>query len=85
MLFAVLTDGEDTVNPRDTLPQAVRAREDGIHLAVVSLGQSTMVRTALEIKGIANDPDEQNVFPAPLYSELPNLVDDVVMATCAGA
>ena len=80
-IVVLITDGHDTVNAQDTLPQAIAARENGIHFMVVTLES---MQVELEVKGIASDPDDLNVFTAPRFSSLPGLVESIVQATCVG-
>ena len=55
----VITDGRANVNEADTQRRAREARDDGIELYVIGVGDSTDMN---EINGIASDPDEDHVF-----------------------
>ncbi len=37
----VITDGQSNINPKQTLPEAVNCRLNGIHLMVVAIGNIT--------------------------------------------
>ncbi len=65
--------------PQRTIPEANLARDSGIHLIAVTLentGQN------LEIRGIANDPDDRNTFSVRRYSDLPNIISQVISGMC---
>lgn len=77
----LLTDGQSTVDPDQTLPEAIEARVNGIHLIVVG---AEMKMKSLEVKGIASDPDEENIFVVEKFSDLSDVAAQVVAATCDG-
>jgi collagen type VI alpha len=78
----VITDGESNVNPEDTIPEAIQCRIDGIHvMAVTVIPQTT---PSLEIKGIASDPDDVNIFNVQNFQDLPTIHMPVVGAMCDG-
>ena len=56
------------------------ARDSGIHLIAVTLENDG---DNLEIKGIANNPDELNTFSVRRYAELPNIINQVVQGMCS--
>ena len=62
-----------------TIPEANQARDSGIHLIAVTLENTG---DNLEIRGIANNPDEKNTFSVRRYSELPNIINQVVLGMC---
>ena len=77
----IVSDGYSNINHEDTIPQAIQARIKGIHLAVATIENDP---NNLELKGIASDPDEQNIFNVRRYSQLGDLVDNLVGITCDG-
>ena len=48
---------------------------------VVSVGQQI---NTFELKAIASDPDERNIFQVERISELPNLISQIPGALCNG-
>ena len=77
----IVSDGHSNINSENTIPQAIRARVNGIHLAVATMENDP---ENLELKGIATDPDERNIFNVRRYSQLDDIVDDMVGITCDG-
>ena len=77
----IISDGQSNVNSENTIPQAIQARFNGIHLAVATMENDP---NNLELKGIASDPDEENIFNVRRYSQLSNMVDSIVGITCDG-
>ena len=77
----IVSDGESNINREATIPQAIQARANGIHLAVATMEYNP---NNLELKGIASDPDEENIFNVRRYSQLGNMVDNIVGITCDG-
>ena len=77
----IVSDGQSNVNPENTIPQAIRARVNGIHLAVATMENNP---NNLELKGIASDPDEENIFNVRRYSQMGDMVDSIVGITCDG-
>ena len=80
-MAVIITDGQSNVNEEDTLPEAMEARLEGIHMMAVAVGTS---QTSLEIKGLASDPDSVNVFRVEEFGELVNMTLPVVDAMCDG-
>ena len=80
--MVVITDGASNVNHDLTIAEAVQAQRDGIRVLVVSIGRRPS--TSLELRGIASEPDELNIFAVENRRELPNLVENLVFAMCNG-
>ena len=76
----VLTDGESNINAQMTVENAIKARINGAHITVVTVTDTP----SLEIKGIASDPDDQNILYVENFSMLPTLSDRLVKAVCDG-
>ena len=64
-----------------TIPEAIQARLQGVHLMVV-LAEADP--DDLMFKGIASDPDEHSVFGAPTFGDLLHIVEDVRNSLCDG-
>ena len=77
----IISDGHSTINEDDTIPAAIEAKVNGIHLAVATMENDP---ENLELKGIASDPDEENIFNVKRYSLLPDLIDNIIDITCDG-
>ncbi len=75
----IITDGNSNINAQDTIPQAIKARVDGMHIIVSTIENNV---NNLEIKGMASEPNLKNIFNAQRYSDLPNLVNSITQATC---
>jgi len=74
----VVTDGQSNINAQMTVKEAVQARIEGAHIIVVTVTD----KPTLEIKGIASDPDDQNILFVENFSMLPTLSDRLVNAVC---
>lgn len=71
----IITDGKSNVNVENTIPEAMKARADGIYIIVSTVGAS---RNLLEIRGLVSDPVDRNVVSVDRYQELNNLVDRLI-------
>lgn len=74
----VLTDGESNINADMTVKEAIQARIEGAHIIVVTVTE----KPTLEIKGIASDPDNENILYVENFSMLPSLSNRLVQAVC---
>lgn len=76
----VITDGESNINSEMTIKEAVQARIEGVHIIVVTVAE----KPNLEIKGIASDPDDQNILFVNNFSLLPTLSNRLINSVCDG-
>ena len=77
----LVTDGSSNMNVQDTIPAAILARAQGIHLSVATVGRDNDMP---EMNAIASDPDASNVFVVNKYQDLNSIVTDVIKATSNG-
>jgi len=83
----VITDGESNVNAQQTIPEAEKARDQGIHVFALGVGLSD----PWELNGIASKPLANNVVRVnnweDLWGESPKLIDAVCRheKVCAGS
>ncbi len=77
----VFTDGAANLDETETLPQAIAARVDGVHIVSVAVGRPLNMP---ELQGIASDPFEANLFTVESFDNLPGLIPQVVAALCDG-
>ena len=75
----LLTDGAATLEKDKTIPEAIKARMDGVHLILVSPEGTS---DNLEFKGIASDPDEANLHTVKHFSQLPDIQTNIIGAMC---
>lgn len=80
-LAVVITDGYSNINPEETIPEAILAREMGIEIVVASIENDV---TNMELRGIASRPVDSNLINIRRYSELPSIVSTITQATCDG-
>ena len=64
-----------------TLPEAIKARLQGVHLIVASPEGMTK---SLEFQGIASRPTEANIFSTETFNELPSMTEPLLKAMCDG-
>ncbi|KAK7502428.1 hypothetical protein BaRGS_00006381, partial [Batillaria attramentaria] len=76
----VVTDGVSNINSRRTIPEAEKARADGIHIYAIGIG----LTDTTELDGIASVPASENSFAVQEFSELRALRDKVFEAFCPG-
>ena len=76
----LITDGAATVNREGTPNEAVSARLEGAHIMVVSIEMAPN----MELRNLASDPDENNLFYSPRFDDLQGLVPTVYNAICEG-
>lgn len=79
-IVIILTDGVSNINSRRTIPEAVRARERGIHIYAVGIG----LRDTRELDAMATPPASENSFNVQSFDELAALTDKVFQAFCPG-
>ena len=77
----VVTDGQSNVRREDTIPEAIQARIEGVHIMAVTVMPEG---PNLEIKGIATDPDDYNLFNVRNFNDLGSLVSRLVDGVCNG-
>ena len=74
----VITDGKSN-NREETLQEAVATRKAGIHLVVIAVGNSVEQD---ELRGIATDPDEENVFIVQDFFALTRVLTPLLTSVC---
>ena len=80
--FAVVfSDGASNVDETETLPQAIAARVEGVHIITVGVGSTV---TFPELQGMTSDPYQENLFTVESFDNLKGLVPEVIGATCDG-
>ncbi|XP_063412871.1 protein crumbs-like isoform X2 [Mytilus trossulus] len=75
----ILIDGVSNVNSARTIPEAERARSEGIHIYAVGIG----LRGFRELNAIASRPASENSFNVQNFDELAALNDKVFRAFCS--
>ena len=81
-LAVVLSDGNSNINPENTFPEAAAAREDGIYIMGVVVGNK--FANMVEMEGIASIPSKENVFNVERFSDLRTIVAEISDSTCDG-
>ncbi|XP_022328093.2 matrilin-3-like [Crassostrea virginica] len=76
----IMTDGVSNINYQRTIPEAVTAREKGIHIYAIGIG----LRDLREVNGIASEPASLNVFAVDSFDELEGLDEKIYEASCPG-
>ena len=75
----LITDGVSNINARKTVPEAVKARDQNIHIYVIGIG----LTDTREIDGIASKPVEENRFTVQEFSELQVMRQKVFGSICS--
>lgn len=76
----IVTDGVSNINSRRTIPEAIQARDEGIHIYAVGIG----LTDTRELDGMASEPIEKNRFVVADFDELSGLDEQVFAALCPG-
>ena len=77
----VITDGKSNINRGGTIPAANSARQAGIKMIAIGIGNNGNVDRS-EINGIANDPDNQFAFLLDDASSLDEVANNVLDQIC---
>ena len=77
----VITDGNSNINKDNTIGEAVEARVSGVHIITVSVGKQL---GTFELKSMASQPKDKNMFQVERFDELDSLVRQMPMAFCNG-
>ena len=75
----ILTDGNSNINSDDTIPEAIRAQDDEIHVMAVGVGRRVSQR---EIYGMVSQPEDENAFFMRDAAELNEVADLVLDQIC---
>ncbi len=76
----IITDGESD-DRKETFDMAVQARRNAIEIISVGVNiKSNFGRQ--ELRALATDPDERNMFNVQNFAALYNLTDNLVAAVC---
>ena len=81
-LVIIVTDGNSNVQPEKTLPSAVALKEKVSHVMVVAIGKN--FADMVEIRGMASDPVEYNVFTDIDFFNLWDIVHLITDGICDG-
>lgn len=76
----IITDGLSNVNAEQTIPEAELAKKQGIHIFAIGIG----VSDGWELRAIASEPADSNAFMLQQFSDLWNISDKLIDATCKG-
>ena len=76
----MITDGLSNVNAEQTVEEAERARQQGVHIFAVGVG----VSDGWELEAIASKPSDANAFMLQRYEDLLGISDQLIDATCKG-
>ena len=77
----VITDGRSNINNEQTIPSANAARNAGITMIAVGIGENGKVDRG-ELNGIANDPDNEHAFVMESEAELEGTATSILDQLC---
>ena len=78
----ILTDGYSNVNPINTIPEAKLAKEQGIAIYVVAVGDNVDMKEVTEIAGQVNAPSEYYVYPLEREDDTDKISDLLTDSLC---
>ena len=76
----VVTDGVSNINGRNTIPEAERARAEGIHIYAIGIG----LTDTRELDQMSTRPKEPNTFVVNDFDELVGLDEKIFGSACPG-
>jgi len=76
----VVSDGNSNIYPDRTIPEADTARQRGVELFAVAVGQQSNTR---EMAGIASDPDSEHLLSMRTESELTTTANRLLDLLCS--
>ena len=77
----LITDGESTIDPEQTVPEANNARQKGITVFAIGIA----LKSQTELEAIGNKPSEEYVFNADNVDALEAIRRKVLDAACKAA
>ena len=77
----IITDGNSNINEEKTIEEAIRARQAGIHVFVVSVGKQINI---IELKGMASEPVDDNIYKVDRFQDLRTIIELMPSAICNG-
>ena len=76
----VITDGE-SIDRKETFQMAVEARKNDIEIIAIGVNMKSKAGRE-ELRALASDPDEYNVFNVNNFTALYGITDNIVAAVC---
>ena len=80
-ILILVTDGVSNIRDWQTIPEAHKCRDAGIHIICVGVGMS--VRD--EIEAISSFPSQKNTLHVEGFDHLPNISRKLIRTICEGA
>lgn len=77
----IITDGNSNINSEKTIPQAIEARVNGVHIIVIAIGTDV---NRIELEGMASEPKNANIFTLNSINSLMSIKDQIVNSICNG-
>ena len=77
----MITDGNSNINSDNTIPQAIDARVNGIHLIVIAVGTDV---NRIELDAMASEPKNANIHTLNSINDLMTIRDQIVNSICDG-
>lgn len=75
----VLTDGNSNIDQPNTIPTAVRSRNQGITVIAFAVGTDVNL---FELRNIASEPYNETIFNVMTSIDLPSIIQPIVKAVC---
>ena len=78
----LVSDGYSNVNQYNTVPEAGRAKNQGVAMYVVAIGDNVDMGEVNAMAGKSNEPPDSYVFRIRRDSEINRVADDLLDALC---
>ena len=83
-VIILISDGEANINADETIPEAVRLKNDGQAVVnVVAIGQRSFINVNV-LRSVVSRPAHRHMFNTTSFYLLPNITHHLVNATCNG-
>lgn len=76
----VITDGQSNINSQQTIPEAIKAKADGIGIYAIGIG----LTETKELQGIASTPLGDFLYTVDDFEDLHGLKDRMFESICPG-
>ncbi|CAC5417435.1 unnamed protein product [Mytilus coruscus] len=74
----IITDGVSNVKAENTIPEAQKAKEEGVHVITIGVGSFD----SAELRAMASEPTDNNMYIIDDFNSFAGLKTNLVKATC---
>ena len=83
-MVILVSDGEANVDAEQTIPEAVRLKNEGMAVVkVLAIGASSFINLNV-LRSVASRPAERNIYNITSFNSLPAYIASLIKSTCNG-